>query len=84
MRKYIPQVYKIKATVYKLCALWRTVKLQIYFTVFGRIDYFIIVDKENGGIKGTVRDSMPVIEPEKELFEKLEKDYKDIKCDLEE
>ena len=27
---------------------------------------------------------MPVIEPEKELFEKLERDYKDVKCDLEE
>ena len=27
---------------------------------------------------------MPVIEPEKELFEKLEKDYKDMKYDLKE
>ena len=77
-------MYKIKAIVYKLYALWRAVKFQIYFTAFGRINYFVIVDEENGGIKGTARGSMPVIEPEKELFEKLEKDYKDVKCDLEE
>jgi hypothetical protein len=27
---------------------------------------------------------MLITEPEKELFEKLEKDYKDVKCDIEE
>ena len=80
----MPQAHKIKATVHKSCALWRAVKLQTYFTAFGRIDYFIVVDEENGGVKGTARGSMPVTEPEKELFEKLEKDYKDVKCDLEE
>jgi hypothetical protein len=52
--------------------------------VFGRIDYFVVVDEENGGVKGTARGSMPVTEPKKELFEKLERDYKNVKCDLEE
>lgn len=80
----MPQAHKIKATVHKSCALWRAVKLQTYFTAFGLIDYFVVVDEENGGVKGTARGSMPVTEPEKELFEKLEKDYKDVKCDLEE
>jgi len=84
MRKHMPQAHKIKATVHKSCALWRAVKLQTYFTAFGLIDYFVVVDEENGGVKGTARGSMPVTEPEKELFEKLEKDYKDMKCDLEE
>ena len=75
MRKHMPQAHKIKATVHKSCALWRAVKLQTYFTAFGLIDYFVVVDEENGGVKGTARGSMPVTEPEKELFEKLEKDY---------
>ena len=52
--------------------------------MFGRIDYFIIIDKENSGIKGIARDSILVIESKKELFEKLEKDYKNIKYNLEE
>ncbi len=80
----MPQAHKIKATVHKSCALWRAVKLQTYFTTFGRIDYFIVLDKEKGGVKGTARSSMPLPEPEKELFEKLEKDYKDVRCDLKE
>jgi hypothetical protein len=43
------------------------------------IDYFVVVvDEENG------RVSALLTEPEKELFKKLEKDYKDMKCDLEE
>jgi len=80
----MPQAHKIKATVHKSCALWRAVKLQTYFTAFGRIDYFVVVDEESGGVKGTARGSMPVTEPEKELFKKLERDYKDVKCDLKE
>ena len=80
----MPQAYKIKVIIYKSYALQRVVKLQTYFTAFGRIDYFVVINEENGGVKGTARGSMPVIEPEKELFEKLEKDYKDMKCDLEE
>ena len=40
------------------------------------------MDREKGG--ETARGSMLLIEPEKDLFEKLEKDYKDVKCDLKE
>jgi hypothetical protein len=56
--------------------------LQTYFTAKGRIDYFIVVDKETGG--EIARGSMSLIELKKELFKQLEKDYKDVKCDLKE
>ena len=64
--------------------LQKECKLQTYFTAKGRIDYFIIADEENSGVKGTAQGSILVTEPKKELFEKLEKDYKDVKCDLKE
>jgi hypothetical protein len=80
MRKHMPQAHKIKATVHKSCALWRAVKLQTFFTAFGRIDYFVVV--ENPEASAISKDSSLLItQPEKELFEKLEKDYKDVKCD---
>jgi len=41
-------------------------------------------DKEKGGVSEQANDSILSIQPEKELFEKLEKDYKDIKGDIEE
>jgi hypothetical protein len=40
------------------------------------------VDKEKGG--ETAKGSMLLIEPEKELFKQLEKDYKDMKYNLKE
>jgi hypothetical protein len=44
----------------------------------------VIDDKEKGGVPEQAIDSALLTQPEKELFEKLEKDYKNVKCDLEE
>ena len=84
MKKQMASAHKIKAKKHEISLLWKECKLQTYFIAGGLINYFVVVDKENSGVKGTARRSMPVIEPEKELFEKLERDYKDVKCDLEE
>jgi hypothetical protein len=65
-------------------SLWNEYKLQTYFTIGGRINYFIVIDEENSRVKGITRGSISLIEPEKELFEKLERDYEDVKCDLKE
>lgn len=65
--------------------MWRECKLQTYFTAGGRIDYFVVTyNNAKEGFSGFSNDSALLTEPEKELFEKLEKDYKDVKCDLEE
>jgi hypothetical protein len=49
------------------------------------IDYFVVINnKKKEGVSKQVSDFALLIQPEKELFEKLEKDYKNIKCDLEE
>jgi hypothetical protein len=56
--------------------------LQTYFTIKGRINYFIIVDKEIGG--EIAKGFMLLIKLKKELFKQLKKDYKDVKCDLKE
>ncbi|PQE10616.1 telomere-associated recq protein [Rutstroemia sp. NJR-2017a WRK4] len=72
----MPAVHQIKAAVYEETVLWKEVKLH------GRIDYFVVVDvddQEKEKALEPTRDS-----PEKELFEKLEQDCKEMKCDLEE
>ncbi|KAF8861004.1 hypothetical protein BDZ45DRAFT_800455 [Acephala macrosclerotiorum] len=66
------------------CKSIKEYKLQTYFTAKGRIDYFVVVDKEKGGVKGTAGGFMLLTKPEKELFVKLKKDYKDVKGDIEE
>jgi hypothetical protein len=49
------------------------------------IDYFVVIDnKKKGRVPKQASDSTLLTQPKKELFEKLEKDYKNIKCDLEE
>ncbi|PQE31525.1 telomere-associated recq protein [Rutstroemia sp. NJR-2017a WRK4] len=87
MRKHMPAVHQIKAAAHETTALWKEVTLQTYFTGHGRIDYFVVVDvdgkdKEKG--LEPASDSVPLTQPEKELFEKLEQDCKEMKCDLEE
>ena len=79
----MPQAHKIKATIHKSCALWRAVKLQTYFTAFGRIDYFVVVENKDkvGGSRAST-GSVLLVEPEKELFTKLEGDFNAVKCDL--
>jgi hypothetical protein len=41
-------------------------------------------DKEKGEVSKQASNSAVLTQPKKELFKKLERDYKDIKCDLEE
>jgi hypothetical protein len=49
------------------------------------IDYFVVINnKKKRKVPKQASDSVLLTQPEKELFEKLEKDYKNIKCDLEE
>ena len=43
-----------------------------------------MVDEERGGVSGIAGDSAALTGPEKELFVKLEKDYGDVKGDIEE
>ena len=82
MKKHWAACHKAEAKSYENSQSWRECKLQTYFTAKGRIDYFVVVGRGKGG--ETARGSMSLTEPEKDLFEKLEKDYKDVKCDLEE
>jgi hypothetical protein len=56
----------------------------MYFTTKGYINYFVVADKENSEVKGIAQGFMLVTEPEKELFKKLKKDYKDMKYNLKE
>jgi hypothetical protein len=59
--------------------LWKEVKLQTYFIRHKRIDYFVITDnKERGRVFKQASNSVVLIKPKKELFKKLEKDYKNI------
>jgi hypothetical protein len=74
--------HKTKARSHESSQSWKECKLQTYFTAKGRINYFVVVEREKGG--ETARGSMSLTEPEKELFKQLEKDYKDVKCDLKE
>jgi len=80
MKKHIASAYKIKAKEYEVNPLWKEYKLQTYFIGHERIDYFIITDaKEKRGVFEQASNSLLLIQSEKELFEKLEKDYKDVK-----
>jgi hypothetical protein len=49
------------------------------------IDYFVIINnKKKEKVFKQTSDSVLLIQPKKELFEKLEKDYKNIKYNLKE
>ncbi len=65
--------------------LWREYRLQTYFTDKGRINYFFVTDnEEKRGVSARASDSVLLTRPEHQLFEKLKKDRKDVKRDLEE
>jgi Lhr-like helicase len=84
MRRHM-HVHGRKAKEHIATPLWQECRLQTYFTAGSRIDYFVVIDnKEKGGLSKQARDSTSLTQPEKELFEKLEKDYKDVNCDLDE
>jgi hypothetical protein len=56
----------------------------MYFTIKGRIDYFIIVDKEKNKVRKTARAFMLLLKLEKKLFIELKEDYKVIKNNIKE
>ena len=88
---YLPRMqhhvfsHKRKPKEHESTPLWKEFRLQTYFTAKGRIDYFVMTDgEEEGGVSAQASSSVLLTQPEKELFKKLEKEYKDVKCDLEE
>jgi hypothetical protein len=63
--------------------LWREYKLQTYFTVKGRTDYFALTeDDEKGEVPEHARDSTPISQPEKTLRNR--EDCEDVQRDLKE
>jgi Lhr-like helicase len=83
MREHVASIHKLKAASHKSSPLWKKCKLQTYFTGKGLIDYFVVVERQKKKGRHTL-DSGSLKETEKVLFEKLEQDYKDVKCDLKE
>ena len=66
MKEHWATCHKTEARSHESSQSWKECKLQTYFTAKGRIDYFVVVDKEKGG--ETARGAILLIEPEKELF----------------
>ncbi len=83
IREHVSSIHKLKAASHKTSPLWKKCKLQTYFTGKGLIDYFVVVERQKNKGRHTL-DSGLLKEAEKVLFEKLEQDYKDVKCDLKE
>jgi hypothetical protein len=77
-------VHGLRAKEHKLAPLWKECLLQTYFTAKGRIDYFVVVDEGAGRVPGPAGGSEPLTEPERVLFAKLERDYADVKGDIDE
>ncbi|KAF4611388.1 hypothetical protein G7Y89_g15625 [Cudoniella acicularis] len=71
--RHLPKMKKHMASAYKIKAKKHEISLP-----------WKGYDKEKGGVSEQARDSALLTQPEKELFKKLEKDYKDMKCDIEE
>jgi hypothetical protein len=83
MKEHVASIHQMKATEHKKRPLWAACMLQTYFTGHGRIDYFVVVE----GLSQSSRsqpDSAILTQTEEELFLKLEKDYDNVKGDLEE
>jgi hypothetical protein len=78
-------VHGRKAKEHNKTPLWEEYLLQSYFTTRSRVDYFVVTEEEaEDGFRGVSIDSILLSQPEKDLFVKLKKDYKDIKVDIEE
>jgi hypothetical protein len=78
-------VHGKKAKEHDKTPLWEECLLRSYFTTRSRVDYFVVTkegtEAESGGV---LVDPIPLSQPEKDLFVKLEKDYKDVKVDIKE
>lgn len=83
IREHVSAVHTIKAKEHEKSPLWQECKLQTYFTGKGLIDYFVIVEGPSQSSRSKL-DSARLTKTEEELFVKLEKDYADVKVDIEE
>ena len=79
MRNHISSHEKRSAREHRSTPLWESCLLQTYFTNNALIIYFVILKSVK-----TPKVTHPTVltKPETELFVKLEKDYKDVKYDL--
>jgi hypothetical protein len=68
-----------KARAHSKELLWEECQMQSYFTARHLVDYFIVIERGENPARGTDRGAVPLSQPEKELFVKLEKDYEDVK-----
>lgn len=77
-------VHGKKAKEHGKTPLWEECLLQSYFTTRSRVDYFVVTREGTEDESGRVLVN-PVLlsQPENDLFVKLEKDYKDVKVDIE-
>lgn len=74
-----------KAKEHQASSLWQECRLQSYFTTGNRVDYFVVADNiEKGRVLESSSDATDWTKAKKELFVKLEKDYKDVKGDIKE
>ena len=83
MKKHVASIHKIKATEHRRSPLWDACKLQTYFTGHGRLNYFVVIEMPSQSSRSKL-DSARLTKTEEELFAKLEKDYDDVKVDIEE
>jgi hypothetical protein len=61
MKKHWTAYHKTEAKSHESSQSWKDCKLQTYFTVKGRIDYFVVVDREKGGVKEIAGASMSLL-----------------------
>lgn len=81
MRDHIPSHGKRSAREHKSTPLWESSFLQAYFANNALAIYFVIL---KGVETSDPAHSTLLTKAEKDLFVKVEKDYADVKCDLEE
>ncbi|KAG4427194.1 hypothetical protein IFR05_017323, partial [Cadophora sp. M221] len=81
MRDHIPSHNKRSAREHKSTPLWEACLLQTYFANSALVIYFAVL---KGAEAPDPARSIVLTKPEKELFKKLEEDYNDVKCDLDE
>lgn len=83
MRDHIV-VHGKKAKEHEKEPLWEECFLQSYFTTRSRVNYFVVIEAgTKDAIGGSTIDPI-LLQLETDLFVKLEKDYRDVRRDLEE
>ena len=81
IRDHIPSHDKRSAREHKSTPLWEACLLQTYFANSALVIYFAVL---KGVETPNPAYSTILTKPKKDLFKKLEKDYRDVKCDLKE